>query len=80
MLNKYVGGMVRASMDPVRGSTQTILIISKEQDKAIELIIDAQNAEVKSAHEVTLKKPEPPKPSKIIKFDPLYKKKKERGT
>lgn len=80
MLNKYVGGMVRASMDPVRGATQTILIISKEQDKAIELIIDAQNGVVKSAHEVTLKRPEPPKTSKIIKFDPLYKKKKERGT
>lgn len=77
MLNKYVGGMIRAGMDPARGLTQTILIISKEQDKAIELITDARNGEVKSAHEVTLKQPEPKKePPKVIQFDPLYKPKK----
>ena len=78
MLNKYVGGMIRAGMDPTGGpTTQTILIISKERDKAIELITDARNGEVKSAHEVTLKPPEPKKePPKIIKFDPLYKPKK----
>lgn len=76
MLNKYVGGMIRAGMDPAGGPTQTILIISKEQDKAIELITDARNGEVKSAHEVTLKQHEPKEPPKIIKFDPLYKPKK----
>lgn len=79
MLNKYVGGMIRASMDPNRGPTQTILIISKEQDKAIELITDARNGEVKSALEVTLKQHEPKEPPKIIEFDPFYKKKKEGG-
>ena len=76
MLNKYVGGTIQAGIDPA-GSTQTILIISKEQDKAIELITDVRNGEVKSAHEVTLKQPEPKKePPKVIQFDPLYKPKK----
>ena len=73
MLNKYVGGTIQASIGPT-GSTQTILIISKEKDKAIELITDVRTGEVKSAHEVTLKQPEPKKePPKVIQFDPLYK-------
>ena len=80
MLNKYVGGQVRFAADPKNGLIQTLLIVSKEQDKAIELMIEGNTGVVKSAHEVTLKKPEPKTPPKIIKFDPLYKKKKERGT
>lgn len=74
MLDKYVGGQLHAAN--TYGDIQTLLIVSKDQKNAIELMIDSCTAVIKSAHEVKLTFPDPkPERPKIIKFDPNFKKK-----